>query len=642
MRKTVLWKLIGLVLAVCAAMLLAEGLCQLPLFSLPEEQRGDISLDPAAFTLSGGEVWDEDFFDEETDEEVPAEEVYIDTVEQVLAIPYVGYIHDLTLLGYVSTSQRYTVTCLLPDGGTYTASSVFLEALGEDSVRIGREVAGLEISMGGVSVCGAAVRNGLALNPNRMLLVGLTVACAYLLIAFRQRFGEKQEYAFLAVALAMGLYLAVGLPTNVNLCFDDEIHVGRVFALAQWSEDPPTRGAELLSSMSWSVNENNLVAHRLDTLLDEQAFIRQMDEVGAEATETAPAELHWSYSDTGYLTQALGVAVARLLGQPLHVQVIFARVANMLTYVLLCFLAVKALRRFKLVMACAALMPAAMYQACSLSYDPTGTALCYLGIALTVDAMLDRRAPLRWTRALGILLCFVVGSLTKIVYIPLLLLVLLLPRSKFASGRQRVAFKAAAVALCLAVVLAMVASVFTGEIALQDNRGPGADSGAQIAFILSHPLTYLGYFFATLWEGFSVYFLEVSRATWGYIGSVSGMLNWLSLGLVLFTAFTDNDPACGQKMNGRLRLAMLIIAGLVVGMVFTTMYVAFSPVGVKDFSGVQARYLIPVLPLLLMLLSPEGVHNRMGKVGWTSLFGLMNLLILAGTGWQLVCLQFFQ
>lgn len=651
MRKTIVWKLIGLALVVCAAMLLVEVLCQLPLFSLPEAQKGDIPLDAASFTVVGGEEWSEDWDEEApeepSEEEVPAEEppaeLYIDTAEQVLTIPYEGYLRDLTLLGYVSGSQRYTVTCLLPDGGAYTASSVFLEALGEDSVFIGREVAGLEIafSMGGASISGATVRNGVVLNPNRMLLVGLTAACAYVLIAFRHLLGKKQEYAFLAVALAMGLFLSIGLPTNVNLCFDDEIHVGRVFALAQWSEAEPTRGAELLGSMSWSVNEDNLVAHRLDTLWDERALAREMDRVGAEPSDTAAVELHWSFSDTGYLTQALGVAAARLLGQPLHVQVIFARAANMLTYVLLCFLAVKALRRFKLVMACAALMPAAMFQACSLSYDPTGTALCHLGIALAVDAMLDRATPLRWTRALGILLCFVVGSLTKIVYIPLLLLTLLLPRSKFAGGGQRVAFKAAAVALCLAVVLAMVANVSGGGISLQDNRGPGADSGAQIAFILSHPLTYLGYFFATLWEGFSVYFMEVSRVTWGYIGSVSGTLNWLSLGLVLFTAFTDNDPVHGQRMNWRLRLAMLVIAGLVVGMVFTTMYVAFSPVGVKDFSGVQARYLIPVLPLMLMLVSPEGIHNRMNKAGWTSLFGLINLLVLAGTGYQLVCLQFF-
>lgn len=649
MRKnTVKW--ICLPILVCAAMFLVEAACQWNVLRMPSWQRTDTALDAAAFTVSGGEAdewaeddWAEDAWEDDGEDEA-APEAYLATEEQTLSIPYEGYVEELTLLGGVTDSQRYTVTCALPEGGVYTATSVFLEALGEDSVHIGRQVAGLEItfSMGGATITGAAVHNGLVLNPNRMLLVGLAIACAYLLIAFRQFLGKRQEFAFLAVALAVGLFLSIGLPTNVSLCFDDQIHVGRIFELSQGHDAPPLNGAVLLESMSWSVNENDVYSHRLDTLRDERAFTRQMDELGAQATDGEERELHWQFSDTGYLTQALGMALARWLGLPIHVQLIFARVANMLTYVLLCFLAVKVLRRFKMVMACAALLPAAIYQACSLTYDPTGTALCYLGIALAVDAMMDRRTPLSWARALGMLLCFVVGSLTKIVYIPLILLALLLPRSKFSSNAARIWFKTMVLVLCAAVVLAMMANVAGGGVALQDSRSAEADSNAQMTFLLSHPLTYLGYFFSYLWEHFDVYFLEVNRVSWAYIGSVSGTWSWISLGLMLFVAFTDNPDGCGQRLNWRLRLAMLIIAGLAVGMTFTTMYVAFSAVGAKDFGGVQARYFIPVMPLLLMLLNPEGVRNRMNKTGWTCLFGLTNLAILFSASWQMVYGQFFR
>ena len=74
---------------------------------------------------------------------------------------------------------------------------------------------------------------------------------------------------------------------------------------------------------------------------------------------------------------------------------------------------------------------------------------------------------------------------------------------------------------------------------------------------------------------------------------------------------------------------MLIIAMMAVGMTFTTMYVAFTPVGEGSIAGVQGRYLLPVMPLLCMLCSPEGVQNRMNKVGWHTVFFLLNGVILA-------------
>lgn len=652
MRKHTVLKWVMLPIVVLAAMFALEALCQLPLLRLDAQNAGLHTLDSMTFSLvdaeSGEALYDsfEDTAEDEdtesyADAEFAAALFTVSDDSQALYIPYTGFVHELTLEGSVATSQRYTVRCTLADGSETQVTSVFLDSLSEDSVLIDREVTALSVTFPmGVTIEGAQVHNEVVLNWNRMLLFGLVSACAYLLIAFRKAMGKRQELAFLCVALCMGLFLSIALPVNVTICFDDEVHSVRAFLLSTWPKAEVPHAATLMGALSWSMNENNLVTHRLDTLRDENALIRQMDEA-ALAEDATPEEITWSFSDTSYVVMAAGIRLARALGLPMHLQFIAARMANMLLYVIVCFFAVKALRRFKMVMACATLMPSAMYQACSVTYDATGTALCYLGIALAVDAMLDRETPLSWQRALGILLCFVVGSMTKIVYIPLLLLVLLLPRRKFASGGQRTAFKLLAMVCMAGVVLAMVFNVAGGNIALQDNRGPGADSSAQIAFILHHPLTYLGYFFSTIFHSFGDYFLTNSRTLWGYIGSCSGTLNWLSLGLMFFTVFTDHDPELKQRLNWKLRLAMLIIAGMVVGMVFTTMYVAFSPVGTNDFSGVQARYLLPVMPLLMMLLSPEGVHNRMKKDGWTMCFGLLNLIVLAGTAWQLVCVQFF-
>ncbi len=648
MRKSTMIKWMVLPLIVAVVMFVVEVCCRLPLLQLKAEEKGDIVLDMSTFQHETA-VEEEEFYEEESYEEEAEEEseagtsaITLSGEGDLLTIPYTGYIHELTLYGTTSSGQYYNVTCVMEDGSTYMVRSAYLESLNEDSVVLDRQVVGLvvEFSMWDVTLTGATIHNGFCLNWNRMLLTGLSTACLYLLIVFRKAFGKKQELAFLTVALCVGLFLSIGLPTNTSLTFDDQTHSSRIFLLSTWPNSVTTGDAYLLDSLSWSLNVDATALHRLDTQRDEAALFQAMSTKSADI-EDVPTEVHWSFSDVGYLAPALGAKLGRTLGLPFPVQLILARVFNMLFYVLVSYAAVKKLHRFKMTMACVALYPGAMYQACVLSYDSTGTALCFLGLALVMDAIMDRKTRLTWQRALGITLCFVLGSLTKIVYIPMLLLTLLLPASKFDTKGQKIGFKVMMVVLTVAVVGSMAVSVAGGSVTLQDAKSDVADTAGQFAFIFGHPLTYLGYFFSTIFNHFEFYFISTVRTLWGYAGECTGFSSWLHLGLAAFTVFTDNDESLNQQLDWKKRLAMLIFAGMSIGMVFTTLYVAFSPVGVNDFGGVQARYFLPVMPLLLMLLSPEGIKNRMNHQGWTLTFSILNLAVLGWMSYTLVCCQYF-
>ena len=83
-------------------------------------------------------------------------------------------------------------------------------------------------------------------------------------------------------------------------------------------------------------------------------------------------------------------------------------------------------------------------------------------------------------------------------------------------------------------------------------------------------------------------------------------------------------------------LLVLLVGGVTVGLMFTSMYVGYSAVGSSSFGGVQGRYMLPILPLLALLLSPNGVKNAMNKTGWHMVFSLGNLLILMATCYELV------
>lgn len=637
MAKKRIWVWILLPVVVFAAVTLGEYLFQRDLPDKAYQQVVELPVSAETLEVSAPESSEDEYTEEEwTEDEEEAEGVTIPGGGSASYVWPEGkpvplcYLQYLTITGESQASDgRYTVSGEDENGNSFSVTS-FLGGDGVDTVYIGRKTDTFTIRIHdtGCVITGLAVDNTLHLNPVRMLFIGLCVLAVYLLIALREHIAAHAETGYLIIALCVGLFLCVALPPNTGVSYDDGVHYGRIQQLSRGKDTGMTAAENNLAGWDWTVIFNNGYHHTWDTLPDQERYAAMAEDAAQDHELSSTQTIQWIFSDVGYVTQAVGAALSRLVGLPFLWQVRVIRLFNMLTYVGLTWLAIRTLKRFKLTMACAALMPSALFTACNFSYDPTTNALCFLGIALAVDAMLDRRVLLTRRRGAAILLCLLLGAMSKVVYMPLLLLVLLLPRGKFESRAARWWFKTLSVVLCVAAIGAMVLSVNTGAVALQDTRADGADSAGQIAYLLTHPLTYLGTFFKVIIRDFETYFIRSCRFDLAYLPAVTGPVSLVCLGLTLFTAFTDNDTSLGQKMTWKLRLGMLIIAGLAVGMVFTTMYVAGAPVGATEFWGVQGRYMIPVIPLMLMVLSPDGIQNRMNKKGWHCLFFLIQGAIL--------------
>lgn len=632
MRNHKQWLKVLLLLLLTAATIFAvEGLCNWPLLRAPEAQRGEVSLPMGEVSLS-----------RESGEELPtdmeAEGITLADGGMRADISWSGYVDQLCLRGSVLSPTAYTVVCTLPDGSQRTLRSVFTGLTDIDQLVIHQEVTHLTLraAQGGLTLTGLTIDNVPHLNPVRMLLSGLTALTLGLLWLLRRLIARRAEIGFLLVALCCGAFLSLGMPAATGLSFDDQIHFASAWDLS-FGRYPSSSGAsEDLANLSLSTQVGEAFVYAQDTATDYAQYLQSLDAPQNAVLTAAQASRPWELTDTGYLPHALGFVLGRGMGLPMHVQVMLARFMGMLAYVLLCFAALRVLKRFKLTFAALALMPTPMFMAANFSYDPVCTGLCFLGTALMVDAMLDRNAPLRWPRLLVIFASIFLGCTVKAVYAPLLLLMLLMPATKFSSRREEVYVKAISMAVMLVCISGILLDI-SGDIGtIQDSRAEAADSAGQMAYLLSHPLTYFGDFLSTLLRNFQTYFLNGCRTTWAYLGNCSATISSVSLMLLLFTCFTDNDPSLGQRLSVPQRVGTLLAGGIATGMVFTAMYIGFSAVGSNDFSGVQARYLQPILPLFFLILSPEGIHNRMNRQRWHLVFFLLNLLVLMVTCWQLV------
>lgn len=132
-----------------------------------------------------------------------------------------------------------------------------------------------------------------------------------------------------------------------------------------------------------------------------------------------------SFNRTLYVGQTLGIALMRLLGRGFHAMLLAGRLGNLVIYLVLAALAVALMpERWKGLLTCVALLPQTLQLAASFSADATvlGLVFCFTALCLVLRERPARRAEL----VLLAVLAFLIGP-AKAIYLPVPALVLMVP-----------------------------------------------------------------------------------------------------------------------------------------------------------------------------------------------------------------------
>jgi len=335
------------------------------------------------------------------------------------------------------------------------------------------------------------------------------------------------------------------------------------------------------------------------------------------------------YSPVPYLPQSAVIWAARFW-RPAPLMILYlARVANLIVYLLLAAAAVRLMPIHKWTMAMVALIPVSVYLAASLSADAVTLGLSMLIVALTLKLALGSDRPSRRSLlALGLLL--VLLALSKQAYVGLAALFLLVPSKKFSSPGRRWLIAALMIGLPLAVDAAWTYSLRGLYVPIL----PFVDPQAQLQWVLDHPWNYAVMVFTAI--------CQVDN--YSYMIGLFGWLGlhlphwiretyWAALGL---TALLDG----GQPLPLGLRAKAVALGTYV--FTFTVMatfiYLSWERVGLQNIEGIQSRYLLPILPLLLLL--PHGSAKLASS--WFSravvpVIAMLITVLAAGcTWWQFV------
>lgn len=461
-------------------------------------------------------------------------------------------------------------------------------------------------------------------NMLRVFIIFSVLFLSYLLFFTKDWITQKPVVMFAIAALLIGSAMIWGVGTN-QVGYDEYAHAKSAYDLSFGTTIETTEAAMQL--------KGNLLPFFYTP--EERELIEEYEQ---RNNEFSWADISYQSrmvraENRVYYPNAIGFKVARLVGADFATSVEMAKFGGLFFYIAVMCLAIALSERYKIIVAFIGLLPNNMFMACSLTRDMVVTGFLILGTVLLMNEFLEPERKLTWQRALGILLAFVCGSVSKPIYIVMPLLMLFMGRKKFDNRIQEVVFK---LAVCVVAGL-MIYDIFcptpvattNHQLVMNyayagDKRSSGTSNIGQMQYILQNPLVYAGLLLRSMVGMFVESFTTDSFINYGYLGKAPIWFNWIAFAVGIWISVVRPQGEERKVMTvPHVALTALMLFGTA-AVVWTSMYVSYTAVGSSTIEGVQGRYFIPLfVPLCICFFTKQKRSTFTKKTIFRIAFGTM-------------------
>lgn len=464
------------------------------------------------------------------------------------------------------------------------------------------------------------ISNQMDLNSVRIAFFTVLFFLLYMIVLAGKEIGEwmkaKPQWFFAVSAFLMGSLLIYGIGTN-QVSFDEHVHAKSAYKLSFGSTIETTEAAMQMVGNQLPYFNNP----------EERKLVESYENMVHDPEYIAPDIGHQSAFPRAetrvYYPMAMGFYLGRVLDADFADMVALAKFGNLLCYIAIVFWAVKKAKGYGMVVAAIGLLPNNLFIASALSYDALVTSCLLFAYVLLLNEILAPDEKMKPVNVLLMLVSFVIGCLSKPIYILMAWMTLFFSHKKFYNKWAALIFKVAVVILAGLMIynIFFPTPVAGGDYQLVSNvaysgdkRNVGTSTTGQLAFILGNPLTYtkillqdmFGMLFGYLGRG------KVPYVGYAYLGTTPFFVNWVLIILgVWASVFADVKKAIGKWFGGLSHLMNFGVAAVV----FTSMYVSYTAVGSEQILGVQGRYFIPLFLPFLSCLFAWGLGEK--TYSWT-------------------------
>jgi len=315
------------------------------------------------------------------------------------------------------------------------------------------------------------------------------------------------------------------------------------------------------------------------------------------------------YSPVSYLPQALSLFVLRQFDCSVGFLYNVSRLFVFLVWVMFMFFVIRLLPVHKWLFTLLLLLPMSLYMAVSFSADTVTNILTLLLIASILRLAFGKKEITKKDMLL-ILLIGVLLAFTKIIYINLLILLLLIPSANFGSKKYKYLVVSGIFLVSFLLAVFWSGVIMRYYITYQDYN-PGirvfvtvhkdADYYAQKEYLLNHPL----HFFKVVYNSIIVHKQFYLLSYVGHFGTYmdTPMPLWflyVSLAVIILTAFTER---VNLVLSFRVKVVLFLTALCTYSFLVLSQHLTWNKIGNDNIEALQGRYLVPILPLVFMLFN---------------------------------------
>lgn len=434
-----------------------------------------------------------------------------------------------------------------------------------------------------------------------------TIGIISTLIAIRiyERPNCKPEQIFLYVVPFFCILFTLAMPISKG--HDETIHwykvyeqaEGRIFGKQKEAYLPKgvVQAFQIEDAQTKETSYASIFKEKEDTIDDQRVTLK---------TRTA------TYSPITYLPQVVSVKIASLFTNHATIIAYIARLSNIAVCLFLLYEAIKMIPYGKNAILLISLIPIAIEGFSTISADGITISSSILLISYILK-LREEKQDLITNKQIAILgILGVVVAISKTVYLPIVVMIFLLPKEKFQTPKKK--------NLILVGLLVVAALVDIGWYFLNGLTQVAINNSAiiQKGILMTDPIGTIQQFLYTIINRFSIYFNEVFGGKLGWNEYVDILIVPYLLAFTLFTvSICGKEKKTDFSMLEKIGIGIIILA--VVGLIFMAMFIEWSAPGLEYIAGIQGRYLIPILlPICLLLggkfLDMPKISRNMGIV----------------------------
>lgn len=440
---------------------------------------------------------------------------------------------------------------------------------------------------------------------NSKIIFALTLLFEVIMCILIDFFVKKKkpiEKIFLLIAVPLGLLYMVLIP--IGRVPDEGNHFLRAYEISEGylisdKNEKNGNGGRTLSDDTSKIFESKNNKSTYGDLIENSKIKKSNRKSFKNFTNMS------LYSFVCYIPQVIGILIGKILHLPTLYIAYLGRLTNFVFWILLMYFAIKLIPFKKICILVVSFMPMMLQEAASLSADALTIGMSFFLISYVLHIKYDKEKVDKKDKII-LSISSIVMSLCKIVYLPICLTLFLIPFNKFKSKKDKYVniISLAFIVIFINLFWLKISSTYLIEF------NAGVSSIDQVKFILMHPVDYIKIFYQSLYNNIALYVYNIIGFSLCWFDvNLSYLYVFMYLFMIIIVFVLDNT----KKIDKWDKWMQAFIIVSTVALMFTSLYVQWTPVGASVIDGVQGRYFIPLLLPIMILTNFNGIESFKNK-----------------------------